>query len=233
MNRTATRWIIPLLGLILILTLSRCCSMNKLRGHGFRERTASALLAYAPPPEIFTDDWTDVDFNNPVGAIIKIGTGIAKEVEMGKTRAKMDSAMGMVDIPEIIRTETLERGAKYLHYRSIEDIDDSDYLFDIIMRHYGIDAKSWTASVYFKIDVKITLIDNAKNTEIWRSCFKERFPISREIFGLPNAAGNIITAVTLSNLTADQIADGLENLAVQTSDRIIHKLQRDFSKKNQ
>jgi hypothetical protein len=126
MKRTAMRLIISFCALVLILALSRCCSMNKLRGHSFRERTASALLAYPPPPEIFTDDWTNIDFNNPVGAIINIGTGIAKEVEMGKTRAKMDSAMGMVDIPEIIRTETLERGAKYLHYRSIEDTDDSN-----------------------------------------------------------------------------------------------------------
>ena len=233
MKKTAIKLILSLCGLILIMTLTTCCSMNKLQGYEFREHTVSALLAHPRPPEIFTDSWTDIDFSNPVEAIIGIGTGIAKEVEVVKTRAKMDSAMGMVDIPEIVRIETLERGAQYLHYLSIEDTDDSDYLFDIVMRHYGIDAKSWTASVYFKMNVKITLLDNRKGTEVWRRCFDERFPISREVFGLPDAAGNIITTVSLSQLTAAQIAQGLENLAVHTSDRIIHKLQRDFSKKNQ
>ena len=53
------------------------------------------------------------------------------------------------------------------------------------------------------------------------------------MFGLPDAAGDLINAVSLSRLTAEQIAGGLENLAVHTSDRIIHKLQHDFSKKRQ
>ena len=232
MKRRAIRLLLSLCGSILILTFSMCCSTNKLQGYEFRERTASALLAYPPPPEIFTDSWTDVDFSNPVQAVIGIGTGIAKEVEVAKTRAKMDSAMGMVDIPETVRIETLERGAQYLHYRTVEDTDHSDFLFDVVMRHYGIDAKSWTAGVYFKIDVKVTLLDNKMDREVWRGCFKERFPISSEFFGLPGAANNIITMVSLSQLTANQIADGLKNLAVHTSDQIIHKLQRDFSKKN-
>jgi hypothetical protein len=233
MKKTAIRVILALCGSTLILTLSMCCSMNRLQGYEFREHTVSALSAHPRPPEIFTDDWTNVDFSNPVEAIIGIGTGIAKEVEVAKTRAKLDSAMGMVDIPEIIRMETLERGAQYLHYLSTEDTENSDYLFDIIIRHYGIDAKSWSASVYFKMDAKITLLDNRKGTEVWRRCFNERFPVSREVFGLPDVAGNVITAVSLSQLTVEQIAIGLENLAVHTSDRMIHKLQRDLAKKNQ
>jgi hypothetical protein len=233
MKKTAIRLILALLGTILMLTLTTCCSMNKLQGYEFREHTVSALLAHPRPPEIFTDNWTNVDFSNPVKAAIGIGTGIAKEVEVAKTRAKMDSAMGIVDIPEIVRSETLERGSQYLHYLPIEETNNSDYLFDIVIRHYGIDAKSWTASVYFKMNVKITLLDNRKGSEVWRRCFDERFPVSRVIFGLPGAAGNIITAVSLSQLTAEQIAQGLENLALHTSDLMIHKLQKDFSKKNQ
>ncbi|MBN2102607.1 hypothetical protein JW835_01035 [bacterium] len=233
MKNTVMRWILIFIGLFIIFTLTLCCSMNRLQGYQFREHTVSALLAYSPPPEIFTDNWADVDFSNPVQAFIDIGTGIAKEVEVAKTRAKMDSAMGMVDIPEIVRIEILERGSKYLHYRAIEDTDDSDYLFDIEMRHYGIDAESWTAGVYFKIDTRITLIDNMKGKEIWRGCFDEKYPASGEFFGFSGAAGNIITMVSLSRLTTEQIALGLKNLAIHTSDRIIHKLQRDFSKKNQ
>ena len=233
MKKTVIKVILVLFGSILILTLSTCCSMNKLQGYRFREHTVSALLAHPRPPEIFTDDWTNVDFSNPVEAVIGIGTGIAKEVEVAKTRAKLESAMEMVDIPEIVRTETLERGAQYLHYLSIEDTENSDYLFDIIIRRYGIDAKSWTASVYFKMNIKITLLDNRKGKEVWRRCFHEKVPVSREVFGLPDAAGNVITAISLSQLTAEQIAIGLENLALHTSDRMIHKLQRDFSEKNQ
>ena len=232
MKKRAIRWILVSCGVTLLCAFCMCCSMNRLQGVLFREQTVSAILAYPPPPEIFTDNWTDVDFSNPVTAIIGIGTGIAKEVQVSKTSAKMDSAMQMIDIPEIVRVETLKRGADYLHYRSTEDIEDSDYLFDIEIEHYGIDAKSWTASVHFKLDAKVTLLDNRKTREVWRSCFNEKIPVSGEIFGLPGAAGNIINAVSLSRLKADRIAAGLEDLAVQTADRIVHKLQKDFSKKN-
>jgi len=232
MKKTVIRLALCSCGSALILTLSTCCSANRLQGYEFRERTVSALLAYSAPPEIFTDGLADVDFSNPVKAIINIGTGIAKEVEAGKTRAKMDSAVGMVDIPEIVRAEILNRGARNLHYRPIEDTRNSDYLYNVVIEHYGIDAKSWTANVYFKLEAKISLLDNRKTREVWRSCFDERFPVSGEFFGLPRAAGNIITMVSLSQLTADQIANGLENLAFHTSDRIVLKLQRDFLKKN-
>ncbi len=233
MKKPVTMGILASCGSILILTLSVCCSMNKLQGYQFRKHTASALLAYSPPPEIFTDDWSNVDFSNPIKAAIGIGTGIAKEVEVAKTRAKLDSSMRMVDIPETVRIETLERGSRYLHYQPVEDTDNSDYLFDIMIRHYGIDAKSWSASVYFKMEAKIILYDNKKNTIIWKRRFDERFPVSREVFGLSNTAGDIFTVFSLSKLTSDQIAHGLENLAIYTSDQIIHKLQKDFVKKNQ
>ena len=233
MKKIISGIIVSLCGLIMILTLSMCCSMNNLRGYAFRDHTAAAVLDFPPPPQIFTDNWTHLDWSNPVVAFIDVGTDIAREVEASKARAKLVEAMDTVDIPEIIRDETLERGSEYLHYRPVEDTNDAYFMFDIELQHYGIEAQSWTAGVYFKIDVKITLMDNNKSKAIWRSCFNERYPVSREIFGLPDQAKDIITAVALSNLTSDQIAAGLENLAYQTSDRIIDKLQTDFSKMQQ
>ena len=231
MKKMIIRVITLLFGLTLSLSLTMCCSMNHLRGYEFRDRTAAALLDFPPSPEIFTNDWTNVNWSNPVEAIFDIGTGIAKEVEVSKARAKLVRAMDKVDIPEIIRSKTLDRGSEYLHYRPVEDTKDAYFLFDIEIRNYGIEAQSWTAGVYFKIDVKTTLIDNYSGKEIWRSCFDERLPVSREIFGLPDQANDIITAIALSNLTADEIAAGLEHLAGHTSDRIIQKLRSDFSKK--
>jgi hypothetical protein len=214
------------------LILSGCCSVNQLQGHEFNERTASALLAPPPPAGVFTDGWAEPDFDNPIQAVIQIGTGIAREVEAGKTRAKMDSALGMVDIPDILQAETLERGSKTLRFRPIEDTDRSDYLFELVIEKYGIEAKSWTSGVDFRLEAKITLFENSKRRQIWRHCFDEKVAVSRDIFGLPGAANNVITMITLSRLTPNQIADGLENLAVRTSDRIIRRLQEDFAKKN-
>ncbi len=231
MKKIVIRSMLLFIAMVFMIILSQCCHMNKLQGYEFRDRTVAASLPYPTPPEIFADNWEDIDFSRPVEAVIGVGTSIAKEVELSKTRAKMDSAVQMVNIPDIIRAEILSRGAEFLHFDATSDSRNSDYLFNVEIRHYGIDAKSWSAGVHYKIDARITLLDNKRGKEIWRNCFDEKMTISRQIFGLPTAAGDIITAVALSQLTAEQIAKGLENLALYTSDRIIQKLQKDFYKK--
>jgi hypothetical protein len=216
----------------LALFIAGCCSMNQLQGWKFDERTVSAHLFPPPPAQVFSDGWTDTISGNPIEAVLRIGTGIAREVEMSRTRAKMDSAMGMVDIPAILEEETLERGAKSFGFRTVPENPNSDFMFDIEIEKYGIEAKSWTSGVDFKMEVKIALIENAGKRQVWRRCFDEKIAVSSDLFGLPDAANNIFTMVSLSRLTAGQIADGLENLALRTSDRIIRRLQEDFSEKN-
>jgi len=138
--------------------------------------------------------------------------------------------MDMVNIPDIIRSNTLQGGSKFLHYQPIDDPEEAFFLFDMQIKRYGIDAASWSASVHFKMDVKVTLLDNNKGTEIWKRQFNESFPVTGHIFGLHDSAGDILNAMALSQLSTDQIAAGLANLAVHTSERIVRKLREDFSK---
>lgn len=215
-----------------VLLIAGCCSMNQLQGQRFEERTVSSNLQPPPPAQVFSGHWGDTDFDNPIQAVFNIGTGIAREIEVGRTRAKMDSAMDRVDIPAILEEETLDRGAKTFGFRPVRETRESDYTFDIEIEKYGIHAKSWTSGVEFKMEVKVALIETGKNRQIWRHCFDEEIPVSGDYFGLPDAANNIFTMVSLSKLTADQIADGLESLAVRTADRVIRRLQEDFSDKN-
>jgi hypothetical protein len=232
MKHKAARMFRFLIGSALALLVAGCCSMNQLQGQKFDEKTVSSHLQPPPPAQVFSDGWTDTDFHNPIQAVLNIGTGIAREIEMSRTRGKMDSAMAMVDIPAILEEETLERGAKTFGFRTVGETRGSDFTFDIEIEKYGIRAKSWTSGVEFRMEVKVLFIENAENRQVWRHCFDEEIPVSGDLFGLPNAADNIITMVSLSHLTAGQIADGLENLAVRTSDRIIRRLQEDFSEKN-
>lgn len=232
MKHRAVRMSRILIGSGLALFIAGCCSMNQLQGQKFDTRTVSSHLQPPPPAEVFAAGWTDTGSGNPIEAVLRIGTGIAREIEMGKTRAKMDSAMGMVDIPAILEEETLERGAKTFDFRTVEENPAADFTFDIEIEKYGIEAKSWTSGVDFKMEVKVALIENAKHRQVWRRCFDEEIAVSSDLFGLPGAANNVITMVSLSRLTADEIADGLEQLAVRTADRVIRRLQEDFSDKN-
>jgi hypothetical protein len=232
MKRLISRPVITICGLLAIFNLLACCSMNQLRGREFRDRTAAAVVSAPPGAELSNEGWTDVDFHNPIQAVIGIGTAVAREVQASKTRARLDSAMQRVDIPEVVRTETLERGSRTLRYRPVEDGRDADYRFDIEIRKYGIESSSWSTGVRFRLDIRITLRDCATGKEMWRRCFDEKRAVSGDYFGLPDAANNVITLMALSSLTTDRIADGLENLAVAVSDEIVRKLQDDFSDKN-
>ena len=215
---------------LLALTFIMCGSSNRLMEYDFNDRTAAAMMAIPPPAEVFTDSWFMIDGDNIIETAIKIGTTIAKEVEVQKTREKLDNALQKVDVAERIRERMLERCSKYLRYRPVDDPDDADFLFDMHMQHYGIDAQSWTAGVHFKIDVKIYFIDNDKGVEVWRKRVRERMPVTHDIFGLPSAAGDIITAVSLSELSEEEIIAGFEHMADYTADQIARRLQQDFTR---
>ncbi len=230
MKHPATMVFIPVI-LLLSLLFIACGSSNRLVEYDFNDRTVSAMMALPPAPEIFTDSfWGVGDEGSLLETAIRIGTTIAKEVEVQKARDKMDNALESVDVPERIRIRTLERCARYLRYRSFDDSDNAEFLFDMHIQKYGIDAKSWSASVHFKIDVKVYLIDNDKNIEIWKKRVRESMPVTRSTFGLPDAAGDVITAVALSQLSEEDMAAGFEQLAGFTADRVARKLQEDFAK---
>ena len=215
----------------LSLALIECGSSNRLREYDFRDFTAAAVVSAPPGPEVFTNSFIFLDKDDPIGSALRLGTTIAKEVQAGKAQARLDSAMQQVDIPERIRGRVLQRSSTYLHYDPTDDYRDSDFLFDIYIREYGIDAKSWDSRVYFKIDVKVHLIDNGTGMEIWEAHVEERKPLSQSIFGWSGSpTDNIITAVALSSLSVKEMAIGFQNLADYTADRVAQKLQEDFEK---
>jgi len=225
-NAGVVRWVCVA---VLIAMAAGCGSSNRLREYEFGDRTAAALMAVPPLPEVSTHSFVGIDAKDPVGSVIRISTTIAKEIEAHRAEARLDSAMTGVDVPERIRVRTLERCSKYLHYRPTEDTQDADFLFDMRIRHYGIDAGSWRASVHFKMDAEVQLLDNRRGVRVWKTRVKERLPITQGIFGLGGATGDVITAVVLAKLSVEELVRGFEHLADYTADRIARKLQHDFA----
>jgi hypothetical protein len=98
------------------------------------------------------------------------------------------------------------------------------------VREYGIEAKSWDAHAVFRIKAHAQLADRRQGRLIWETKFEEREPISPAIFGPHPALRNILSANALSQLSVEELAAGLEQLADFAADRITRRLQRDLYK---
>ncbi|UCF78228.1 MAG: hypothetical protein JSW03_08995, partial [Candidatus Eiseniibacteriota bacterium] len=153
-----------------------------------------------------------------------------KGVEARKTQERLDEAMEYVDIPEHIRRQTLQTCSEYLHFQPTEEAREADFVFMMNIDEYGIAAESWDSSVQFRIKLRVRLVDNKENIEVWKKTIKEEQPVSRGVFGLGGVAADVITAMTLSELSEEEMIEGFSQLADFVSDRIAERIQRDFIK---
>jgi hypothetical protein len=216
--------------IVLFLVLLLACSSNKLAQYELRDTDIAAQTFMPPRANVFTELDLHIDTNDLIRSAIRIGTSVAKEVEAAKARARLDSAMALVDVPAIIEEEVLLQAAEMLDFRPVNEVHAADFIFTIDMKRYGIDASGWDAGTYFVVDSRVELIDNVQHRRIWKGRVKAREPLSPAIFGLNSPIENILDAVALSELSVDEMASGLEYLANFSAEMISEKLYRDFIK---
>lgn len=214
--------------IIVFLSSLQCGSSNRLREYELRDKPTAAIMITPPHAQVVTESVDDGKTGSLLGEVIKIGTTIARDIEAQKAQERLNSAMLRVDIPERIREETLQKSAEYLYFRPINESKEADFVFIMDIKKYGIEAKSWDSSVYFRMNVKVRLIDNKSNVEIWKKSFKEKHPVKDSMFHLGETAGNVITGVALSKLSKKEMIAGFSNLADYMANRIAEKIHQDF-----
>ena len=219
-----------LLFLVVGMFLIHCGSSNRLREYEFNNTTAAARMAIPPRAQVFSQSFNNPDKGDIISTAINIGTSIAKGVEAAKAQKRLNAAMEQVDVPEHIRRRTLKRCSEYLHFQPINSTSNADFLYLMKIKKYGIEADSWDSSVYFKIDVRIRMVDNKKNIEVWKRTVKENQLISSEVFGLGGTVGNVINAVALSQLSEEEMIVGFTHLAEFVANRIAERIQDDYIK---
>jgi hypothetical protein len=215
---------------LLTLTLVGCGAKHRLGEYTFRDLTAAAL-ASAPGPEVFTGSFIDVVEDDLISTALRAGTTLAKEATASQAQARLDSAMIQVDVPERMKQRMLQRCSEFLHLRPTPDYEGCDFLFDMYIDSYGIDAESWESMVYFQIDLNVYLLDNRTGQEIWKTHLKRRQPLSRAIFSTGfSAADDVISAITMSQLTVEEMVTGFQYLADEAADLVVRKLRKDYAK---
>ena len=218
-------------GLLLIaggtLLLSACGGRHHLGDYDFAGR-AIAVVPYAPgSPELYTGS-TDVTSENPVIAVIEAGSAVAVALESRRARARLDSAATNVDVGRRMAERTLERAARYLGTRPVESRTEADYLLEVEVDRYGIDASGGGAATLF-VEGEAILLEARTGREIWSREVSawDRLTPSLDAPG-GAATETILSAAALTRITVADFQLILEQLADYAADVMTEELREDL-----
>lgn len=224
----------PVLGAATLLSaagLSSCQSAGRLGEYDFTDRTVAAVYDFPPYPEVLTGPYFPGHPDDPVHFVARLGSRIAREVAAAGVRERLDSAATRTDVAGRLAARTSERAARLLRARRVDDDAEAEFLLEVRVRDYGIDAEEWEAAAHVFVDAEVLLLDGADGSEIWESHVRERDPLAPHIFGGDRAriARNVVTAAVLADLSVAELARALEHVADYAADRITERLRRSLA----
>ena len=206
-----------------------CASGNTLRDYDFRNRTLSVVSDMPPRPEVLSRSYFMAGpSGDPLRDLLRVGARVAREVEARAIEERLDSAASLIDVGYVLEDNTLERAARYLGADPIMEQRGGDYLLELIVIEYGIDAEAWDAQAEFFVEADATLLDSASGAEIWRADIEARDPIGSVVVLGRSEIRDLITAAMLATLSVDEIVEVLESLADYSARVITDRLRDDL-----
>ena len=135
-----------------------CGGGHHLAEYPFASRTLAVVYIAPPAPELLTGYYDLRNSQNPIEAVVRAGADVAREREGRRANARLDSATSRVDIPAALAQRTLARASRYLGTRPTTDESQADYLMEVRMERFGINAKADEAAYLFTF-AEAVLID--------------------------------------------------------------------------
>ena len=212
--------------------LSACGPSNRLREVSLDEARVAIVAAIPPHPRVQAGSPLEgaVDYRDPLGTAARVGSAAEKYRQARRAQARLDSAVQAVDLPDRIARRVLTQSAALLRVAPTARPADADFLLDLRVRDYALVADSFEGAVYFVVEGDLLLLEAATGREMWDARVREREKLTGSLFGLPPAAGNVITARALSRLSADEMSEGLSRLADLAAERVVDRLRRDYAR---
>lgn len=186
----------------------------------------SVALVYLAPatPVLRTGVYDAADAGNVAQAVLRTGSGVAKEIEGRRARTRLDSALTRVDVATLLSQRTLDRASRYLGARPVLQRNDADFLLEVDMHSFGIDARDESAAYLF-MDATAVLLDARTGRELWSHDLEGYDRITPYVRGTEQLPTGIITAGALGQVTVPEFQRVLEQLADYSSDRITDELR--------
>jgi hypothetical protein len=226
-SRVVTRMTIHV-GVAVLALASMGCGKHYLTQYEFSQKTVALVFIEPPQPELLHGWYNlDVGYDNAVQTVVGAGAKVAKEVEARRASARLDSAAVRVDIDALLAQRTLERASRYLGTRIVESPDDADFVVELNMRAFGIDARSNHAT-YLYTRAEAVILERGTGREIWSEDVRGSDRLTPYVVGTANVPSAIFTAATLHTVTVEEFQEALEQLVALTADAIVGELRGDL-----
>jgi hypothetical protein len=201
-----------------------CGGGHHLAEYPFASRTLAVVYIAPPSPELLTGYYDLRNSQNPVEAVVRAGADVAREREGRRANARLDSATSRVNIPAALAQRTLERASRYLGTRPITDENQADYLMEVRMSRFGINAKADEAAYLFTF-AEAVLIDRRTGREIWNINIHGRDRLTPYVESDSRIPGSVITASTLGSVSVADFQNALNQLMDSSSNLITNSLR--------
>jgi hypothetical protein len=218
-----------LAALALALTVAACAHAGRIADYDFRDRTLAVVAIIPPRPYVDTGPDVDLTGMNPVGALLKVGTSIYKESQAARLRARLDTASVGLDLADRIAGSVLERSARYLGARAVTTSEGADFLLEVTVEEYGVDARDWDDGARVHVEARLLLLDR-DGREVWKGEVNEDEPVTRGWFQVGSPAADIVTGSALGDLTVRELELAMNEVADYAADRLAEKLREGAEK---
>jgi hypothetical protein len=211
-----------------VLALSSCGSKHRLAEYHFAGETLAIVPHVPERPTVLTSGYSTDYSGDLVGQVLKTGGQIARDVAAHGVTENLDSAASIVDVKARVSERALERGARYLGARPVGSTDEAQYVLEVVVRDYGVDARQWDDAAHVFIDAEAILLDARSGQEIWSARVDERDPISPSVHGEHSVTRDVVTAAALADMSVEELSHTLERISDYCADRITDRLRSDL-----
>ena len=225
MNKSSKSRTTACTGAVAVLALGAGCGGgHHLAEYPFASRTLAVVYIAPPAPELLTNYYDLTESRNPIQAVVRAGADVVKEREGRRASARLDSATARVNVQAALAQRTLERASRYLGTQATTNQQQADYLMEVRMERFGINAKGDNAAYLFTF-AEAVLLDRRTGREIWNANIHGRDRLTPYVQSTTGIPGSVITAGTLGSVSVADFQNALSQLMDLSSTLITNELR--------
>jgi hypothetical protein len=208
----------------IVASLAACGGGHHLAEYPFTNRTLAVVYVAPPAPELLTGYYDLSNSQNPLEAVVRGAADVAREREGRRAKARLDSAAARIDFPTVLAQRTIQRASRYLGTRAVTDENQADYLMEVRLERFGINAKEDEATYLFTF-AEAVLIDRRTGREIWNVNVHGRDRLTPYVQASSPIPGSVISAGTLGSVRVPDFQNALNELMDYSSTLITNELR--------